>query len=69
MQSIDLIPQYLDAFKAQIKPFKGSQDTPENREQISQLIRHYVGQLQLLDLSLSAHQAALLLRNAYVSIV
>lgn len=69
MQSIELIPLCLEAFKAEIKPLKGTPDTPENREAASHIIRVFTGKLQMLDLSLSAHQAALLLRNAYVSIV
>lgn len=69
MQSIDLIPTCLTAFTEQITPYKGQPDTPENREAASHIIRVFTGKLQALDLSLSANQAALLLRGAYVNIV
>jgi hypothetical protein len=69
MQTIELIPQQLNAFAEAIKPYKGQPDTPENREAASHIIRVFTGRLQMLDLSLSANQAALLLRGAYVNIV
>jgi hypothetical protein len=61
----DFIPAQLDAFREQIKPYKGTQDTPEARESAANIISNHAGMLQLLDLSLSNQQARAMLAQVY----
>jgi hypothetical protein len=68
MQSKKLIPMCIQAFVSEIARFKGSENTPENVESASHLIRVYTGKIQALDLSLSQADATAILRNAYISI-
>jgi len=61
----DFIPAQLDSFREQIKPYKGTQDTPQNRERAASVISWHASMLQMLDLSLSNQQARAMLAQVY----
>lgn len=60
-----LIPAQLDAFRDDIRPYKGRPDTPENREAARSIISSHASMLQLLDLTLDQQQARAMLAQAY----
>jgi len=68
MQAASLTTACLESFKAAIKHLKGTPATPENRAEGKEIIDHYTGRLQLLDLSLSQQDARDALAIAYRSI-
>ena len=61
----DLIPALMDAFRDDLRPYKGTDSTPEGLTYCRERIAHYAGRLQLLDLSLSQQQARAMLAHAY----
>jgi len=65
MQSIDLIPKLLDAFRTKINDYRGQPETPENRRAVAGIIQHYTSRAQLLDLTLSQSAARALLATTY----
>lgn len=68
MRADQLIPAMLESFKRDIKPLKGQAMTPALKASALELIQHYAGRLQLLDLSLSEGEARQVLATAYKSI-
>jgi hypothetical protein len=68
MQTTELIPAQLEAFKTEIKYLKGTPATDENRRAGKDIIYHHMSRLQMLDLSLSQDEARAILANAYKSI-
>jgi hypothetical protein len=65
MTTAQLIPALLDAFRADLKPYKGSDATPEGITYCSERIAHYASRLQMLDLTLSQQQARAMLAQVY----
>lgn len=68
MQTTELIPAQLEAFKTEIKYLKGTPATDENRRAGKAIIYHHMNRLQMLDLSLSQEDARAILATAYKSI-
>ena len=68
MQASNLTTTCLESFKAAIKHLKGAPGTPENKAEGREIIEHYTGRLQLLDLSLSQQDARDAMAIAYRSI-
>jgi len=65
MTTAQLIPALLDAFRADLKPYKGADATPEGFTYCSERIAHYASRLQMLDLTLSQQQARAMLAQVY----
>lgn len=63
-----LIPAALAAFKCEIEHLKGKPATEANKAEGREIIGHYTGKLQMLDLSLSQQAARDLLAAAYKTI-
>lgn len=67
-QAAELIPAEIAAFIDEIKHLKGKPATVENKAAGREIINHYAGQIQLMDLSLSQQAARDLLAAAYRTI-
>lgn len=63
-----LVPEIIEAFTYCIKHLKREPATPENKEEGKAIIMHFVGRLQLADLSLSQQDALNILADAYRTI-
>lgn len=68
MNTATLIPALLAAFKCEIEYLKGAPATETNKAAGREIISHYTGRLQLLDLTLSQQAARDILATAYRSI-
>ena len=66
MQTTELIPDLLQAFRSEIAIFRHLQPTDQNKAAAAELIRQYATRLQLLDLTLSEADARQQLKNAYL---
>jgi len=66
--AINMTPACVSEFKAAIKHLKGADATHENKTEGRAIINHYVGRLQMLDLTLSQGDAMAVLTAAYKSI-
>jgi hypothetical protein len=60
-----LIPALFDAFRDDLRPYKGTDATPEGLTYCRERIAHYASRLQTLDLSLSQQQARAMLAQVY----
>ena len=60
-----LVPALLDAFRDDLRPYKGTDATPEGLTYCRERIAHYASRLQLLDLTLSQQQARSMLAHVY----
>lgn len=67
MQTTDLIPGLLRAFKSDIEIFRYMGETEQNKAAAAKLIDQYAETLQLLDLTLSKADARAVLRVAYLN--
>jgi hypothetical protein len=67
-QAAELIPAALAAFKCEIEHLKGAPATDANKAAGREIINHYTGKVQMLNLSLSQQAARDLLAAAYRTI-
>ena len=68
MNTANLIPKQLEAFKLEISHLKGAPATAENKAEGTAIIHHHATRLQLLDLSLDLKGARAILATAYCQI-
>ena len=57
----------ISSFLADFTPLRTQEPTPENKDTAAAILAHYVGRLQMIDLTLSQQDARAMLKAAYTN--